>query len=234
MGPVTALLQCFVTQKSCAAIASTGRKSLRILFLTNAHNSLSQRLYLELAFRHGHSVVVELARDEAHMIAAVADHNPGVIICPFLTKRVPEVIWANTRIPCWIVHPGIQGDRGISAIDWALANGVREWGVTVLQAVEEMDAGDIWATRTFPVPSGCDGHGTSKSWLYQNCVVPAAVACVLEAVDKFQRHVPPCPLNYDDPAVKGRLMPPMKPADRAVDFSWSCEDVVKRLRVSGA
>ena len=25
------------------------------------------------------------------------------------------------------------------------------WGVTALQAVEEMDAGPIWATRTFPV-----------------------------------------------------------------------------------
>mgnify|MGYP000483527275 CR=1 FL=1 len=81
-----------------------------------------------------------------------------------------------------MVHPGIHGDRGISAIDWALLNEEPEWGVTVLQAVEEMDAGDIWATHNFPVPQGVDGAGTTKSALYQNQCVEAGITGLREAL----------------------------------------------------
>jgi len=55
----------------------------------------------------------------------------------------------------------------------------------VLQAVEEMDAGDIWATRNFAVPDGPDGQGATKSWLYQSRVVSAAIEGLREAVAKF-------------------------------------------------
>ena len=105
-------------------------RSLRILFLTNAHNSLSQRALLDLSFKGGHSVRVEIARSEDSMLQAVADHHPELIICPFLTKRVPMQIWSDSTVPCWIVHPGIEGDRGISALDWALLRGTSTWGVT--------------------------------------------------------------------------------------------------------
>lgn len=105
-------------------------RSLRILFLTNAHNSLSQRALLDLSLKGGHSVRVEIARSEDSMLQAVADHRPELIICPFLTKRVPMQIWSNSTVPCWIVHPGIEGDRGISALDWALLRGTSTWGVT--------------------------------------------------------------------------------------------------------
>jgi hypothetical protein len=34
-----------------------------------------------------------------------------VILCPFLTQKIPEDIWQQTL--CLIVHPGIEGDRGL-------------------------------------------------------------------------------------------------------------------------
>jgi hypothetical protein len=73
-------------------------RPLRILFLTNAHNSLSQRAYLELVHRGGHSVNVELATSEKAMVDAVERHQPELIVCPFLTKRVPERIWRDTKV----------------------------------------------------------------------------------------------------------------------------------------
>ena len=43
-----------------------------------------------------------------------------------------SIIWRYHR--CIVIHPGIKGDRGPSALDWAVQNGEREWGVTALEA----------------------------------------------------------------------------------------------------
>ena len=64
-----------------------------------------------------------------------------IIVAPFLTKTVPEDVYNNLDVPCIIVHPGIEGDRGRHSLDWALKHKQSEWGVTLLQAAEEMDAG---------------------------------------------------------------------------------------------
>jgi len=59
-------------------------------------------------------------------------------------------------------------------------DGAGHWGITVLQANAEMDAGDIWASVEFTMPPGC-----SKSSLYRNEVADAALAAVLLAVARF-------------------------------------------------
>ena len=48
---------------------------MKILFLTTAHNSLSQRAFVELADR-GHRVIVVIASSEAVMIEAVEREQP--------------------------------------------------------------------------------------------------------------------------------------------------------------
>jgi putative two-component system protein, hydrogenase maturation factor HypX/HoxX len=151
---------------------------MKIHFLTSAHNSVSQRLLVELTER-GHSVTVAIASSEEAMEKSVEDQAPDLIIAPMLTKKVPESIWSKHT--CLIVHPGILGDRGPSSLDWAIAMGEKTWGVSILQAVEEMDAGPIWATRNFSL-----GNEPSKSSLYRHAVSEAAVAGILEAVTKFE------------------------------------------------
>ncbi|CAM9788718.1 unnamed protein product [Chrysoparadoxa australica] len=90
--------------------------------MANAHNGLSQRA--KTALEHdGHTVNVELALSQEQMLKAAKDLQPDLILCPFLTAKVPEQIWQNPNVPCIIVHPGVQGDRGMSSIDWALKEG---------------------------------------------------------------------------------------------------------------
>jgi len=48
---------------------------VRILFLTSAHNSLSQRLWIELRER-SHDICVCIAADDKTMIAAVSREPP--------------------------------------------------------------------------------------------------------------------------------------------------------------
>lgn len=156
-------------------------RRLRILVFASAFNSLTQRITLELAAL-GHDTAVALAVDAgAELRAAVRRHDPELIVCPMLTSAVPEDVW-STRT-CLIVHPGPPGDRGPSSLDWALGAGLRQWGVTVLQAVAEMDAGDIWAAEPFDIPD--PPGGISKTDVYRNELSDAASRAVERAVRRF-------------------------------------------------
>ncbi|PCI93136.1 MAG: hydrogenase maturation protein, partial [Flavobacteriales bacterium] len=109
---------------------------MKILFITSSHNGLSQRAWAELSAK-GHMIKIQLATSNEAMINAVSAFKPDLILAPFLKKAIPDSIWKSTT--SLIVHPGIKGDRGPSSLDWAVMSQKTEWGVTVLQADEEMD-----------------------------------------------------------------------------------------------
>ena len=98
---------------------------MRILLLADTFNSLTQRVYAELTYRH-HELSVELALSNEIICEAVELYQPDLIIAPFLTKIIPKRIWCNHV--CIIIHPGIKGDRGISSLDWAIMTEAKEWG----------------------------------------------------------------------------------------------------------
>ena len=199
------------------------RTGLRVLFLTSAHNSMSQRAYVELT-RLGHEVSVGLATSERAMFEAVERHSPELIVAPMLKRAIPEGIWREHV--CIIVHPGPKGDRGPSSLDWAILEGHERWGVTLLQANAEMDAGDIWASHTFPMRTGA-----SKSSIYREEVIDAALRGLREVVERFEGGgFTPEPLDYGRPDVVGRLRPLMVQEDRRIDWSGPTESALRRLR----
>ena len=151
---------------------------MQILFLVSAHNSLSQRAWIALAER-GHDLAVAVVDSAAAMEAAVRAHAPDLIVCPFLKSLIPESIWGQRC--CLIVHPGPPGDRGPSSLDWAIELDKRDWGVTVLQATGEVDAGHVWATRGFKM------RKVGKSSIYRHEVRRAAIEALLEAVENVSR-----------------------------------------------
>lgn len=172
---------------------------MKILFICTAHNSLSQRLYLSLSQLH--VVTVEYALSDKAMREAAHLAKPDLIICPFLTSRVPVDIYEEYMT--LIVHPGPPGDAGPSSLDWVLMGddgsesdpeqllqrhvlsekGRSHWGVTVLQAEDQFDAGPVWAYEQFPID--IDEAGLTKSGLYRGSVTRAAVSACLAAVDRI-------------------------------------------------
>jgi putative two-component system hydrogenase maturation factor HypX/HoxX len=200
---------------------------VRILLLVTAFNGLSQRAWCTLR-EAGHDVGVQLATGAADMIDAVRATNPDLILCPFLKQRVPAEVWKNRRTV--IIHPGPVGDRGPSSLDWAIADGVRTWGVTALQAVEEMDAGPIWATRSFALPAA----PPRKSSLYNGPVADAAMECILETVAKAaDKSFKPVPADHAPTEAPGaRPRPLMKQDDRAFDWSDPTERILRTIRAA--
>ncbi|HEX5057402.1 MAG TPA: hydrogenase maturation protein [Gammaproteobacteria bacterium] len=193
---------------------------MKILLIASSFNGLTQRLHRELVMM-GHTVSVELALNPRLMLEAVELFEPDVIICPFLKERIPDEIWK--KHVCLVVHPGIEGDRGPSSLDWAVSGGMAGWGVTLLQAAREMDAGHIWGTKDFPL------RAASKASLYRREVTMQAVQLVRQALENIKNpKFKPRPLDYARAGVKGTLRPAMQQADRKIDWQRDTTDTVLR------
>jgi putative two-component system hydrogenase maturation factor HypX/HoxX len=196
---------------------------VKILLLASSFSGLCQRVLRELIIS-GHSVEQHYGMDEIRLRSQIAHFEPELIICPFLTHRIPEDIWRNHR--CLVVHPGIEGDRGPSSLDWAIRENADYWGVTLLQAETEMDAGAIWGTAEFPL------RRAGKTSIYKREVSTAAVRLIKQALqDVGSPRFRPRPLNYADPKVKGTLRDTMRQLDRKIDWQRdSTTDVLQQLR----
>jgi putative two-component system hydrogenase maturation factor HypX/HoxX len=200
---------------------------VRVLLLVSAFNGLTQRVWCALR-EAGHDVGVLLATDERGIVDGVRAARPELILCPYLNQRVPAQVWQHWRTV--IIHPGPVGDRGPSSLDWAITEAAPVWGVTAFQAVEELDAGPIWATRLFPLPTAAP----RKSSLYNGPVADAAMECVHEVMAKAANPsfvpTPAEQLRADVPGVGPR--PAMRQADRTFEWAQSTETIVRRIRAA--
>ena len=191
---------------------------LRILFLVSAHNGLSQCAWVTLSER-GHQVAVAVVDCAAAMQAAVSEHDPDLIVCPFLKTLIPESIWSGR--PCLVVHPGPRGDRGPSSLDWAIHLGMREWGVTVLLANGEFDAGEVLASRTFRI------REAGKASLYRHEVRSGAMDALVEAVGRVLLGAGRAERSLEVRPI-GRARPLMTQDVRAIAWKKDSTDTVLR------
>ncbi|MFF8195807.1 enoyl-CoA hydratase-related protein [Streptomyces bobili] len=199
---------------------------MHILLLASAFNSLTQRAHAELRDR-GHTVVVELALPGTALPEAVRRHAPQLIVAPMLRTAIPEEVWR--AYTCLVVHPGPVGDRGPSSLDWAIQEGVDQWGVTVLQAVQEMDAGDVWASVPCRVPP------VAKSELYRGEIADAAIDAVMVAVERFAggTYVPHRPDATGTAGTRPGMRPYLDQSVRRIDWAEdSTQDVLRKLRAA--
>ena len=193
---------------------------MRILLIASAYNGLTQRAHVELD-QLGHEVSITLALSAEEIRQAVTLFEPDLIICPFLREKVPDDVWQQHI--CIIIHPGIKGDRGASSLDWAITHNAEKWGVTALQAAEEMDAGDIWATSNFSM------RQTSKASTYRREVTKTAIKIMLETIKHFASgSFNPEPLDYSKEDVRGKLLPFMKQNERTIDWDVDTTDDIFR------
>jgi putative two-component system hydrogenase maturation factor HypX/HoxX len=193
---------------------------MKVLILCHSFNSLTQKIFVEL--KKDHEVSVEFDINEDITESAINIFNPDVIFAPFLKRKIQASIWKN--YPTLIVHPGIPGDQGPSSLDWAIMKEEKVWGVTIIQANEEFDGGDIWDFETFDLPPQI-----RKSSLYRKQITNSAIRCLkatLEGIAKGEKPITP----KDKP---GKYHPPMKQIHRAIDWQQDSTDtILKKLNAS--
>jgi putative two-component system hydrogenase maturation factor HypX/HoxX len=199
---------------------------MRILLLVSAFNGLTQRVWCHLR-EEGHDVGVELApvhEDPDDLTRAVEAAEPDLILCPFLKHRVPADVYE--RWPTIIIHPGPVGDRGPSSLDHAIRSGRDRWGVTALSAVEQMDAGPIWATSLFDMPT----PPIAKSALYNGRVADAALSCVDQVLREVTAGEQPVPARRHPKVIKHTAeLPLLRRAAFEIDWEQPAGEIARRI-----
>jgi putative two-component system protein, hydrogenase maturation factor HypX/HoxX len=214
-----------------------GRVGFRVGLLYSKFAGMPQAIWAALR-DDGHDVIrpEEVGFDPPMSPQAMTSFarlvDPDVIFCPFLKEVVPPE--ACKRWRTWIPHPGVRGDRGPSSLPWAILEGERTWGLTMVRAepstsAEDLDSGNVGAWREFAMPAGA-----TMAEVYAQYSIPAAVECAREILD--QMAVRPAytgaPLAAHGRPAAGRYRPALR-QDRLA-FSWKDhpDDILRRVRAA--
>ena len=93
----------------------------------------------------------EKARD-ATFIAELGAFQPELIVVAAFGQILPRAILDLPRYGCLNVHTSLLPQyRGAAPIQWAIANGDTETGVTIMKMDAGMDTGDILTQRSTPI-----------------------------------------------------------------------------------
>ncbi|MFE9322231.1 enoyl-CoA hydratase-related protein [Nocardia sp. NPDC052278] len=201
---------------------------LRILLLCSTDNGLCRRARLVLQ-HSGNTVRTATVADSDDIGKVVARTDFDLIICPYLTARIPDWVTRRWWPKVVVIHPGPVGDRGPSSLDWAITDQEPMWGVIAVTATDVMDAGPLWATRTVALP-----QGQRKSDIYRSIISDAAVQCIVEVADKAAdpTYRPTDQADAHRPIAHARTRPRMRQSDRA--FDWRDDSELIRRRILAA
>lgn len=192
---------------------------MKILLIISSFNSLSQSVFCKLR-ELNHEVSVKFAISKELMIEEVERVKPDIVLSPFLKEYLPSTIFEN--YDSFILHPGIIGDRGHNSLDHAINNEVQNWGVVILKANEELDAGNIYAQASF------DMRIASKASIYRNEVNKATLKALEEFLENYQ--------NKDfipTPQILNDIHEPITMDKRIIDWQNDTTfEIIKKINMS--
>lgn len=137
-------------------------------------------------------------------------------------KILPEWLLAIPRLGCVNVHASLLPKyRGAAPINWAIANGERETGVTIMQMDAGMDTGPMLAKVAIPI-------GDEETAPELSLRLARAGADVLsETVSRIARgEIRPAPQASDEAS----YAPMLKREDGLIDWRLTAREITNRVR----
>ncbi|HOE37671.1 MAG TPA: methionyl-tRNA formyltransferase [Kiritimatiellia bacterium] len=105
-----------------------------------------------VALARGLPVLTPADASAPDTVAMLAAWQPDVLIVASFGQFLKKNLLAVPRLGTINVHPSLLPKyRGASPIQWALANGDEQTGVSVLYVTPRMDAGDVLAQAPHPI-----------------------------------------------------------------------------------
>ena len=154
--------------------------------------------------------------------AALQRARPELLVSWFWTRLLPAAWLSAARYGGIGVHPSLlPRHRGPNPYFWSIDCGDREAGVTLHTLAPEYDTGTILLQRAISV-------GGRNAWQLARALDRPSLSLLREGVGRFARSHPPTPTAQDEQAATWAPEPTGR--ELAVDWSWSTERVLRRIR----
>jgi methionyl-tRNA formyltransferase len=102
---------------------------------------------------------VDAPKADRHVMDALQTHGPDIIVSAWYAKILPVEMLEVARLGGINVHPGkLPYYKGRWPTPWYILNGDATYGIAVHKMVAEVDAGDVYLQREYPIPPTMTGH----------------------------------------------------------------------------
>ena len=148
--------------------------------------------------------------------------EPDVIVTMAYGQIVPKAVLDAPKRGCINLHGSLLPKlRGASPIQAAIDQGFEVTGITLMQMVEAMDAGEMYDKVEVAIEPQDDF--TSLSGKLANA---ARDLIVKDLIPYLNGELPGTPQDENEVTVVGKI----KPEDEHLDFSWPASRLLKRIR----
>ena len=156
------------------------------------------------------------------LAAILASYQPDVAIVAAYGRILPADALAAPRLGCLNVHASIlPALRGAAPAQWAVARGLTETGVTIMQMDEGLDTGDVRLQRTLPIAADETGESLLKK------LGPLGADALRTALGLLERdQLPRTPQDHG----RATLAPILTREDAKVDFGKTATELDQRRR----
>jgi methionyl-tRNA formyltransferase len=176
----------------------------------------------QLALDHGIPCLQPATLRDPEVVAEIAAFEPEVIVVAAYGKILPPGVLAVPPGGCINGHASLLPKyRGAAPIQWAIINGERETGVTIILMDEEMDHGPILVKRSTPIaPAETAGELHDR-------LADMVADCLIEALDGIESGAL-TPEAQDHG--QATFAPLLSKEDGRLDWSEPAEALVDRVR----
>ncbi|OGW49298.1 MAG: methionyl-tRNA formyltransferase [Nitrospirae bacterium RBG_19FT_COMBO_42_15] len=163
----------------------------------------------------------ERIKDE-EFVNTLREINPDVIVVAAYGKILPKDIIRLPRYGCINVHASfLPRYRGAAPINWAIINGEKETGITIMQMDEGLDTGSILLQKGIEITKE-DTAGTLSNKLSK--IGAELLIEGLNAIEKGEIKLIP----QDNS--KASYAPMLKKEDGQIDWTKGAEDIYNMVR----
>ncbi len=158
----------------------------------------------------------------ADALQVLSDWQPDVAVVAAYGQILKPAVLAVPRLGCINVHTSLLPRyRGAAPIQWAIANGDKETGITIMHMDVGMDTGDIISQRTVPI----DADDTAGSLHDRLGVVGAELLC-----ETLRDVVAGRATRTPQDESMASLAPKLSKQDGKIDWTRSADDIYNRIR----
>jgi methionyl-tRNA formyltransferase len=160
---------------------------------------------------------------DAEVQEAYLELRPDLVILAFVTDIISEALLDIPLLGTICYHPSLlPRHRGASGINWAIIQGDKRTGLTILWVDKGIDTGPILLQKAVDIT--CEDTTGS---LYFNSLFPLGVDAIVEAVDLIKSGKAP-KIPQDD--ALATYEPPCDDTFAAIDWSKPATDVYNLVR----